>query len=248
MLYVWRYAEQAEGGNFLGNKSSKTSSVTSKCYELLLPPSDIAHRAELICVMSWGAGGGSGVRGGSKFPSALAVSPEGSIRYWANISQESNVYDSIVTALTADLHGQECLTLVDIAPVGAILGTTTGSLVHIAFNSGSGVGAGASTVDSSGSLGGAPFTCRTLKAPQGLLSGIGRRVSSFIFGSLPAAHQTDASKQLVRIVRSSLPGADEDDVVLLPLYVLVLTNSTIQKWIVEDNATESVSLKDFFCL
>lgn len=188
--------------------------------------------------MSWGAGGVVGGRG-AKFPSALAVSPEGALRYWANISQESNVYDSIVTASTADLHGQECLTLVDIAPVGAILGTTTGSLVHIAFNSGVG-GLGAST-DSSGSLGGAPFTCKTLKAPQGLLSGIGRRVSSFIFGSLPTAHQTDASKQLVRIVRSSLPSSDEGDVVLLPLYVLVLTNSTIQKWIVEDNETESVS-------
>ena len=281
-LFVWRYADQQDssgGGGSSGfgasiisgggwpaisgsntpsssfSSKSKAGSVTTKCYELLLPPSDIAHRAELICVISSiggvGSGGGSGYhRGVSKFPAALAVSPEGAIRYWANISQESNVHDSIVSASTADLHGQECLTLVDIAPVGAILGTTTGSLVHIAFTGGSvlsesssGGGRGVLTVSS----GGAPFTCRTLKAPTGLLSGIGRRVSSFIFGSLPVtAAGVDASKQLVRIVRSSVPSADGSgddggDAVLLPLYFLVLTNSSLQKWIVEDNATEGVS-------
>ena len=194
----------------------------SKCYELLLPASDIAHKAELICVLS-------SFEQKSKFPSALAVSPEGSIRYWPNISQENNAVDSLVTT---DLQGQECLTLVDIQPAGCILGTTTSSLVHISFE----------TVQAE--LGHLPITCRTLKAPQGFLSGIGRKVSSFIFGSLPTTHQSD-SKQLIRIVRNNVFD-EEDDV--LPLYILVLSNCIIQKWAIEDGATESVSLHLCVCV
>lgn len=206
-LFVWRYFEDCS--------ASLTKPKASKCYELSLPPSDIAHKAELICVLT-------SFEQKNKFPSALAVSPEGSIRYWPNISQEGNTFDSIVTA---DLQGQECLSLVDIQPLGCMLGTTTSSLVHICLST------------NPNETGSGPIVCRTMKAPQGILSGIGRKVSSFIFGSLPTTHLAD-SKQLIRIARNHVMD-DIDDV--LPLYIFVMSNCIIQKWEIDDNDSENVS-------
>lgn len=204
-LFVWRYLD--DGSTPLNRLKA------SKCHELLLPPSDIAHKAELVCILP------SLQR--NKFPSALAVSPEGAIRYWHNISQENNTFDTLVTP---ELQGQECLTLVNIDPLGCILGTTTNSLVHICFD--------ANQPEQNQSL----IVCRNLKAPQGILSGIGRRVSSFIFGSLPTAHSSE-SKQLVCIVRNnSIKDSDQ----IVPLYFLVLSNCVIQKWIVDDYDVENV--------
>ncbi|KAI2805362.1 hypothetical protein BLOT_004358 [Blomia tropicalis] len=196
-LFVWRYLDDHSTGR----------TKAPRCFELTLPPSDIAHRAELICILS-------SLEHRNKFPSALAVSPEGTIRYWSNISQEGNTYDSIVAS---ELQGQECHTLIDVQPFGCVLGTTTNSLVHIAFSNGS------SNV---------PILCQTLKTPQGLLSGIGRKVTSLIFGSLPTTHASD-SKQLIRIVRSLKVGNTENVV-----HIFVLTNCVVQRWTIQDEENE----------
>lgn len=206
-LFIWRHVDDV-------NSASGGRARAPKCYELLLPPSDIAHRAELVCVVGT-------LQHRNCFPAALAVSPEGSIRYWPNISQGNNTIDSIVTA---DLQGQECLTLVDIQPLGCILGTTTNSLVHICVE------------PNQDEHNQSPIVCRTLKAPQGILSGIGRKVSSLIFGAVPATQQSE-SKQLVRIVRNPIL-SDVDDVV--PLFILALSNCIIQKWVIEDYDQENV--------
>lgn len=90
----------------------------AQCRELSLPPSDLAHRADLCLV------GGSDQ--GPASPHCVAVSPEGVIRYWPSIAQEGSSSE-----VSADLAGQECFNLTDIDPVGALLSTTTASLVLI---------------------------------------------------------------------------------------------------------------------
>jgi len=100
-------------------------------------------------------------------PSCIAVSPEGTVRYWPSISHEGmSVEDN------ADLQGQECDSLTDIAPLGCILATTTSTIVLVQPQ----ITGGRHSV-----------ACRMLKTPQGWLGGIGRRVSSLIFGGLPTS-------------------------------------------------------------
>nr|XP_027199205.1 nuclear pore complex protein Nup133-like [Dermatophagoides pteronyssinus] len=204
-LFIWRYLDDV-----VANKPKAT-----KCYELLLPASDIAHKAELVCVSN--SMTQYQQQQHSRFPSAIAVSPEGSIRYWPNIFQENNVYDTVVGA---DLNGQECQILLDICPLGCVLGTTTNSLAHIYIDDRTRQEPNQS-----------PIVCRTLKVPQGLFSGIGRKFSSFIYGSLPTANYSAESRQILRIIRNK-PVDDNDDV--LPVFILALHNCSIQKWIIED--------------
>lgn len=70
------------------------------CRELTLPPSDLAHKAELVHLF---------LTEESKLPSALAVSPEGLVRYWPNINHEGSSVDAV-----ADLQGQECYSLTSV--------------------------------------------------------------------------------------------------------------------------------------
>ena len=85
----------------------------------------------------------------------------GLIRFWPSVAHESTFSE-----VSADLQGQECFSLTDIQPVGSVLATTT-STVSLIFPT------GINTVG-----------CRMLKTPQGLLGGIGRRVSSMFWGSM----------------------------------------------------------------
>ena len=57
-------------------------------------------------------------------PSCIAVSPEGTVRYWPSIAHEGSSYE-----VSADLQGQECYSLTDLQPVGSILATTTATVV-----------------------------------------------------------------------------------------------------------------------
>lgn len=71
-----------------------------QCRELTLPPSDLAHKADLVHLF---------LTEESKLPSALAVSPEGSVRYWPNINHEGSSVDAVT-----DLQGQECFSLTSV--------------------------------------------------------------------------------------------------------------------------------------
>ena len=72
----------------------------AQCRELSLPPSDLAHRADL-CLVGHSEGG--------QTPYCLAVSPEGVVRYWPSIAQEGTS-----TEISAELGGQECFSVTDI--------------------------------------------------------------------------------------------------------------------------------------
>ena len=61
-------------------------------YELLLPQSDLAHRAQLVVVRPGDL---------ASVWSCMAVSPEGAVRYWANIAQvRFFLHTEVVRSLT----------------------------------------------------------------------------------------------------------------------------------------------------
>jgi hypothetical protein len=68
-LYVWRHSQDG---------SNKKSSIA--CRELILPPSELVHNAQLVSVVTTG----------SSVCSCIAVSPEGHITFWPNLSNESS--------------------------------------------------------------------------------------------------------------------------------------------------------------
>ena len=75
---------------------------------------------------------------------------------------------------------------------------------------------------------------RTLKAPQGLLGGIGRRVSTLIWGGAPAAGGSGGGvgeAKLVQVVTAVEPDSDENS-------VFVLTASHLQRWAISDGAEQ----------
>ncbi|KAF8793423.1 Nuclear pore complex protein Nup133 like protein [Argiope bruennichi] len=186
-LLIWKYKQDGE------------KSVVH-CKELTLPPSDLAHKAELVHLFQTEE---------SRLPSALAVSPEGHVRYWPNINHEGSSVDA-----QPHLQGQECCSLSSIYPLGCVLATTSSSLIIITPT----IGDGQPNV-----------ICRTLTLPQGVLAGIGRKVSSFIFGVIPS--QTSETKQLNRVL--STPAVDGD------YFLYVLSNSCVQKWHIAKDRKEN---------
>ncbi|KAK6998131.1 nuclear pore complex protein Nup133 [Biomphalaria glabrata] len=99
-LFVWRYRPFNNSKNV-------------QCKELTLPPSDLAHSADRVCIIP-----------NENQPAAcVAVSPEGVVRYWPNIAFESNIAE-----ISAELRGEECARVINFQPHGCLLATTTSSL------------------------------------------------------------------------------------------------------------------------
>uniref|UniRef100_T1J954 Nucleoporin Nup133/Nup155-like C-terminal domain-containing protein n=1 Tax=Strigamia maritima TaxID=126957 RepID=T1J954_STRMM len=189
-LFIWRFVQ-----------TSGPRHLSSQCRELTLPPSDLAHKADLVSVF---------LTSDASTPSAIAVSPEGHIRYWPNIAHEGSSVE-----ITADLQGQECFSLTDCQPLGCILATTTSTLVMV------------STAAVNGQI---SINCRQLKVPQGVLTGIGWRMTSFIFGSMP---NQSAESKLIKVVV-----VNTDDKNKKILYVL--TGSNLQKWFLSNHDSDKL--------
>ncbi|KAL7299771.1 hypothetical protein TKK_0007518 [Trichogramma kaykai] len=128
----------------------------TQCRELLLPQSDLAHKAE--CIAVW-------MSPGQQVPSCMAVSPEGIVRYWASIATEEMSVET-----SAELAGQEVDCLTHIPGHGCILATTTCTVALLQPHHSGGKGT---------------INCRVLRTSKGWLGGIGRRMSSLFFGAIP---------------------------------------------------------------
>ncbi|XP_068231574.1 nuclear pore complex protein Nup133 [Palaemon carinicauda] len=158
--------------------------------ELTLPPSDLAHRAQLVVVYSANEG---------QVPSCVAASPEGFVRYWPSIAHEGSYFE-----VSTELQGQECDSLVFLGPsLGCLLATTTSTTLLIE----TAVGPPANQ----------NIHVRHLKVPAGLLGGISRRVSSLVFGSMPTQAP---EARLVRAVGVPGAEADERAVLVLSAHSL----------------------------
>lgn len=158
--------------------------------ELTLPPSDLAHRAQLVVVYAANDG---------QVPSCVAASPEGFVRYWPSIAHEGSYFE-----VSTELQGQECESLVFLGPtLGCLLATTTSTTLLIE----TAVGPPANQ----------NIHVRHLKVPAGLLGGISRRVSSLVFGSMPTQAP---EARLVRAVGVPGVEPDERAVLVLSAHSL----------------------------
>ncbi|XP_051939725.1 nuclear pore complex protein Nup133 isoform X2 [Hippocampus zosterae] len=125
------------------------------CKELQLPASQFDHTAERVAVTSAGPLDAAPAQA----VSALAVSAEGAARLWPSLSQEGNYAE-------ADLDlGDPCAFVLAVSGGSFVVSSATGRMLRVG-------------ADSSGRL-----QHRALQRGQGVLSGIGRRVSS-LFGIL----------------------------------------------------------------
>lgn len=177
----------------------------SQCRELLLPQSDLAHKAE--CIAVW-------LPAGHQVPSCMAVSPEGIVRYWASVAHEGSSVET-----SAELAGQEVGCLTYIPGHGCILVTTTCTiaLLQPQFVSGKN-----------------NVTCQVLRTSQGWLGGIGRRMTSLIFGAIPQSPVTET--KLVKV--TCTPMGDRGS------RVLILAGSSLQYWSFPQNEQEKMEFDE----
>ncbi|XP_069118196.1 nuclear pore complex protein Nup133-like [Argopecten irradians] len=185
-LFIWRHIQSHTARGVF-------------CKELTLPPSDLAHNADRVCVVPSITDAQSA--------SCVAVSPEGIVRYWANVA-----YEGSSSEISAELRGEECACVINFQPYGCLLATTTSSLVLLAHIPGQ-----------TGPV------CYPLTASQGMFAGIGRRMSSFIFGASPM-QPSGATLQAI------VPGCEEEEE--RPFFVL--TGTQLQKWTVSEGNTEKL--------
>ncbi|XP_071497608.1 nuclear pore complex protein Nup133-like [Diadema antillarum] len=141
-LFIWRYKQTH-------------STRPGQCYQLALPATELCHRAELICLIP---AAGSGGEMDSQVIGALAVSPEGVIRYWPTAHHEIAYSER-----SLELAGQECFSLTAFGKHRCVLATTTNQLMLLSVSP--------STMQSQ-------VEVHTLKTNQGLFV----RMSSFLFG------------------------------------------------------------------
>ncbi|XP_015587429.1 nuclear pore complex protein Nup133 isoform X2 [Cephus cinctus] len=177
----------------------------SQCRELLLPQSDLAHKAE--CIAVW-------LPPGQQVPSCMAVSPEGIVRYWASVAHEGSSVET-----SAELAGQEVDCLTYIPGHGCILATTTCTvaLLQPQFVNGRNT-----------------ISCRVLRTSQGWLGGIGRRMSSLIFGAMPQSPVMET--KLVKV--TCTPMGDRGS------RVLILAGSSLQYWSFPHNEQEKMEFDE----
>ncbi|XP_017772484.1 PREDICTED: nuclear pore complex protein Nup133 [Nicrophorus vespilloides] len=163
-LLIWHYRQ-----NQMLQGTPRRGALTNQCYELQLPQSDLVHRAELVSVFQ---------NSGNNMPACIAVSPEGVIRFWPTIAQES-----VSIEQTVDLQGQECDSLTGADGLGSILATTTCTVVLVQphYTSGRYV-----------------LNCHVLKMPSGWLGGLSKKMSSLIFG--PNNTEQSSETRLVRVL------------------------------------------------
>jgi nuclear pore complex protein Nup133 len=158
-LLIWQYRQSPN----LMDTPSKKSGLLNQCFELQLPQSDLAHRAELVSVFQ---------NAGATTPSCISVSPEGVVRYWPAI-----VHEGVSVEQHVSLQGQECDSLTDVEGLGCILATTTCTVLLIQPQL----------------IGGRhTLKCKTLKIPIGWLGGISKRMSSLIFGPIASEHTVES--------------------------------------------------------
>ncbi|XP_030589143.1 nuclear pore complex protein Nup133 isoform X2 [Archocentrus centrarchus] len=168
----------------------------SVCKELQLPSSEYNYTADLVALTSAAPLEVAAVQS----ISVLAVAAEGTARFWPSLSQEGNYTETDV-----DL-GNLCNFVVAVRSGSFVLSSVKNQLLR-------------ASADSSGTL-----QYRALQQGQGMLSGIGRRVSS-LFGIL-STPANDTLRSLLWVGESS------------SLYTL--TDSSLSKWEVDDSSEHQI--------
>lgn len=138
---------------FIWRFTSSAAKKAVSCFEFQLAPTELTHQADLTCVIETNSSDPTFAM--NTKTSVMNVSPEGTVKFWQNINRPAVTVESFL-----NLGGKQCLYLLPLSPYGCVLVTTTNE-VYILSPS-------ISTVH-----------CRQLTTSKGMLSNIGRRVSSF---------------------------------------------------------------------
>ncbi|KAK7800044.1 hypothetical protein U0070_000925 [Myodes glareolus] len=167
----------------------------SVCKELQLPPSDFPWSADLVA-LSYAAT--SGEVHSVQAVAVMVATKEGSIRYWPSLAREDTYSETCV-----DLGGEKMCRFLTAVQGGSFILSSVGSqLIRL-------------IPESSGKI-----HQHVLPQGQGMLSGIGRRVSS-LFGILSPASDLMLASVLWDSARSSF---------------YTLTSSNISKWELDDSS------------
>ncbi|XP_069463031.1 nuclear pore complex protein Nup133 isoform X2 [Ambystoma mexicanum] len=166
------------------------------CKELPLPPSDFPWSADLVAISHLAAGEAQSTQS----VAVMAGVCEGIVRYWPSLVHEGSFSETSI-----DFGGNLCAFLTAVKGGSFVLSSSTGQLVRL-------------IPDGSGKI-----HHRPLQQGQGMLSGIGRRVST-LFGILAA--------NTVVTLHSVL--WDKEDC----LYTL--TSSSLNKWEMDEASERQV--------
>ncbi|XP_002760617.4 nuclear pore complex protein Nup133 [Callithrix jacchus] len=171
----------------------------SVCKELQLPTSDFHQSANLVA-LSYSAP--SGEAHSTQAVAVMVATREGSIRYWPSLASEDTHTETFV-----DLGGDKTYSFLTAVQGGSFILSSSGSqLIRL-------------TPESSGKI-----NQHVLPQGQGMLSGIGRRVSS-LFGILSPSSDLTLSGVLWDSEKSSFYS---------------LTSSNISKWELDDTSEKHV--------
>nr|XP_012315270.1 nuclear pore complex protein Nup133 [Aotus nancymaae] len=171
----------------------------SVCKELQLPPSDF-HRSANLVALSYSAP--SGEAPSTQAVAVMVATREGSIRYWPSLASEDTHTETFV-----DLGGDKTYSFLTAVQGGSFILSSSGSqLIRL-------------IPESSGKI-----NQHILPQGQGMLSGIGRRVSS-LFGILSPSSDLTLSSVLWDSEKSSFYS---------------LTSSNISKWELDDSSEKHV--------
>lgn len=169
----------------------------SVCKDVLLPTSEYAYSANLVAIASPCPLETAAVQS----ISVLAVAPEGTARFWPSLAHEGNYTETVV-----DMGDNLCNSVVAVKGCSFIVSSFQGQLMRLG-------------ADLSGKL-----QQKALQHGQGVLSGIGRRVSS-LFGIL-APPTNDILHSVLWVGEAAV------------LYTL--TSSRLNKWVVEESSEVQV--------
>ncbi|XP_069091086.1 nuclear pore complex protein Nup133 [Pleurodeles waltl] len=167
------------------------------CKELQLPPSEFPGSADLVSISCHSA---SAETSSTQSIAVMAAICEGSVRYWPTLVHEGTYSDYSV-----DFGGNLCAFLTAVKGASFVLSSSANQLVRL-------------TPDGTGKI-----HHRPLQQGQGMLSGIGRRVST-LFGILGAN---------TAVVLHSVLWDKED-------CFYTLTNSSLNKWEMDETSERQI--------
>lgn len=197
-LLIWKFKDSK------APSAAKARRMLSPCFELQLPQSDLNHRADLIQTFFMPQNPNTSIRAVT-VPAALAISPEGTIRFWSNIANERFTESSVT-----ELQGLEFCSLVPLSQLEYLVGTTTGTVFIL-------------TIDINAHDSKNVLVCSSLNAPSGLLSGLGRRVTNLFFGPMATDVGADSRKPLMTVLKYSQSTIDKTGSTDRPFFVMSST-------------------------
>lgn len=202
---VWKFKESKEP------RSVKTRRMLSPCFELQLPQTDLHHRADLINIFFMPQNMNVSIRA-TTIPAAIAISPEGIVRFWSKIANEN-----FTELCVSDTPGQEFCSLIPITVFEYVLATTTGSVYVLTINI---------MAHDSKSI----ISCSSLCQPSSILSGIGRRMTNLFFGPMDGGVVASENKRpIITVPKYSQSTIDTTGSTDRPFFVM---NSTfkLRQW------------------